>query len=104
MLFALNRENLIPQIFSVLQHIKTIHRLMSDIIVKSSMQVALFLLSRGWGAGVARRRPGSTGFNTILSELNVNGYPFKRSNFLLNKGQLFKGKNLLLESKFFPFL
>ena len=29
-------------------------------------------------------------------ELNVNGYPFKRSNSLLDKGQLFKGKNLLL--------
>ena len=32
----------------------------------------------------------------ISSELNVNGCLFKRSNSLLDKGQLFKGKNLIL--------
>ena len=51
---------------------------------------------------VARRRPGSTGFNIFSSELSVNGYPFKRSNSLLDKGQLSIEKNLLLQSKFFP--
>ena len=45
---------------------------------------------------MTRRTPGSTGFNIFSSELNVNGYPFKRSKSLLNKGQLLKGKNLLL--------
>ena len=28
--------------------------------------------------GVARRRPGSTGFNILPSQLNLNGYPFKK--------------------------
>ena len=46
--------------------------------------------------GVARWRPGSPGFNIFSSGLNVNRYPFKRSNSLLDKGQLLKGKN------FFP--
>ena len=46
--------------------------------------------------GVARRRPGSTGLNIFSYELNMNGYPFKRSKSLLNKAQLLKGKNLLL--------
>ena len=41
-------------------------------------------------------------FNIFSSELNVNGYPFKRSNSPQNKGQLVNGKNLLLQSKFFP--
>ena len=41
---------------------------------------------------VARRKPGSTDFNIFSSELNVNGYPFKRSKSLLNKGQPLKGK------------
>ena len=51
--------------------------------------------------GVTRKRLGSTSFNIFSSELNVNGYPFKKSNSFLNKGQLFKEKNLLLQSKFF---
>ena len=51
--------------------------------------------------GVARRRLGSTGFNIFSSELNVNGYLFKRSNSLLDKGQLIKGKNLLYRLIFY---
>ena len=35
---------------------------------------------------VARRRLGSTGINIFSSELNVNGYSFRRSNFIINKG------------------
>ena len=42
--------------------------------------------------GVVRRRPGSTGFDIFSSELNVNGYSFKRSNSLFDKGQLFKAR------------
>ena len=33
----------------------------------------------------------------------MNGYPFKRSNSLLDKGQLFKGKNLLLQEQILSF-
>ena len=50
----------------------------------------------------SHERPGSTGFIKFSSELNVTEYPFKKSNSLLNKGRLFKGKNLLLKGKFFP--
>ena len=51
--------------------------------------------------GVARRRPGSTGFDIFSSELNVNGYSFKRSNPLLDKGQLLKKKICSYEANAF---
>ena len=45
---------------------------------------------------IARRIPGSTGFNIFPSELNASGYLFKKIDSLLNNGHLLKGKNLLL--------
>ena len=61
-------------------------------LLNSDQSKGVFSYSRG----VARRWPGSTGFSIFSSELNVNGYPFKNGNSLLDKGQLLKGKNLLL--------